>query len=459
MSRSNGGIIGKANEPTGLIASGVWSLSTAEKLERTGGWPSRTALALDFDQTTTLDNRITFTRATDGTYVDSTGTLITAGSGVARFDHRLEGGVWVNKGLLIEEQRTNISQRSEEINDAYWTKTNATVTADDVAAPDGVTSADRLVENTTNGNHSFHRDFTSLDVTTQPYSVSMFVKAQQRFRFAVTLTSNAAPNPGGRFVGNLNTDVFSLVAVGTGAKILGFFAKKLINGWYGIGFSVLTGVVANHRITFNIYDDNGASSYAGSTANGIYCWGLQLEAGAFPTSYIKTTSASVTRNADQASMTSTNFSDWYNATEGTVFWQGDVVGLKETSTRLYSISDNTVSEYIQGNFANSVGNGFTWAVFDGAAVQAVLNTPDPPVTTSANTTYKHAAAYKVNDFAASRDGGAVATDTSGTIPTVDRVYFGLESDGTTTASLNGHIAKFYYWNTRRFNSFLQSITG
>jgi hypothetical protein len=62
-----------------------------------------------------------------------------------------------------------------------------------------------------------------------------------------------------------------------------------------------------------------------STGESLYLWGAQLEVGSFPTSYIKTTSASVTRNGDVAVMTGTDFSDWYNATEGSVYslidWQ------------------------------------------------------------------------------------------------------------------------------------------
>jgi hypothetical protein len=90
--------------------------------------------------------------------------------------------------------------------------------------------------------------------------------------------------------------------------------------------------------------------------------------------------------------------------------------------------------------------------------KAVLNTPDPAVAPSANTTYKHASTYKVNDFAASRDGGTVATDTSGTLPTVNKLSFGTDTNDA-GGFLNGHIAKFYYWNTRKPNSFLQTITG
>ena len=77
---------------------------------------------------------------------------------------------------------------------------------------------------------------------------------------------------------------------------------------------------------------NGSSNtYQGDGTSGVYLWGAQLEESPYPTSYIPTTgstvtraadvssSASVTRAADVASITGTNFSSWYNNTEGTFF--------------------------------------------------------------------------------------------------------------------------------------------
>jgi hypothetical protein len=417
------------------------------------------ALSLDFSAVTTLPAGITFTRATDGKYFDSSGVLQTAGSDVARFDHRLEGGVWVNKGLLIEEARTNIAQRSEVFNDGYWTKSRVTVTADSVNAPTGSQSADRIVETATTGNHIFYRDF-SLNSVSQAYSASIFIKAQQRFRGALSLSSNTAPNGGGRFTFNINAQTFVAVPIGTGATVLGFFVQELADSWYRIGFSVITGANATHRLQLALYDNSGNSSYSGSTANGMYAWGMQLEAGAFGTSYIQTPStANVTRNADVASMTSTDFSSWYNATEGTTFWQGDTanaVALTNVALRGYEISDGTTNERI-GFSLGFEGNTRTFFVIDGGVTQCNIFSPDPAVALVANQTYKAASAYKLNDFAHSLDGNSSGTDTSGTLPTVNKINLGADLNGANL--VNGHIAKFYYWNTRLSNGTLQFLSG
>lgn len=423
-----------------------------------GELESSAALELDFSATTTLDARITFTRATNGTYFDSAGVLQTASSGVARFDHRLEGGVWVNKGLLIEEQRTNVSQRSEEINDAYWTKTNVTVTANDTTAPDGTTTAEKLLETTANGTHVF---FTatpiSLNMTSDNYTASFFIKGGLgRFRAVLQVLNTGTGNS---FFTNINIDALSATTntSGTGVAV-GASIQNVGNGWYRVSISGRTGANGNHQVVGYIANDAASTSYTGDVTKGLYFWGVQLEAGAFPTSYIKTTTASVTRNADVASMTSTNFSSWYNATEGTVFWQGNLIGSSNAGKRGYAISDNTIAERILLTVQNASGVGMNASVVDNSSSSASLDIPSPLAAIVPFQTYKHSLAYKVDDFAASLDGSAVATDTSGTLPTVNRLYLGAQYDGA-NLYLNGHIAKFYYWNTRLSNATLQYLSS
>ena len=106
----------------------------------------RPTLDLAFAATKALDPRITFTRASTGTYVGSNGTLRTAGINEARFDHSpltLE-----SLGLLVEEARTNLLLRSEEFDNASWTKTRSSVTANAITAPDRTLTGDKLIDST-----------------------------------------------------------------------------------------------------------------------------------------------------------------------------------------------------------------------------------------------------------------------------------------------------------------------
>jgi hypothetical protein len=420
-------------------------------------------LKLDFDQTTTLPTGISFTRATSGTYFNSSGVLTTAGSGVARFDHRLEGTTWVNKGLLIEEARTNLVQRSEEFNDVYWEKGTGTsainVTSNTGTAPDGTTTADSLIPpvGATNGPVIF-RSGISITANTF-YTLSLFVQSISGYNLRLQFNNSAYSNGI-----QANFNLGSVTSTGNSFGSGSFLSSTITNVGGGFYHITITGKVdttttTNCIVNIYIFNENMQFSYTPNGTSGIRAWGAQLEAGAFPTSYIATTSASGTRNADLVSMTGTNFSSWYNATEGTVFWQGDTVNTSTATgqnPRGWGISDNTNSE----RMAFSVGiegNTRTFFVIDNNATQCNIFSPDPAVALVASQTYKAASVYKLNDFAHTLDGNSPGTDTSGTLPTVDRAYLGVNESGT-GGFLNGHIAKFYYWNTRKPNEFLQRVT-
>ena len=68
----------------------------------------RPSLNLDFARSRTLDPRITFSRTTTGTYMDSDGLIKVASADEARFDHRYVNGQLESLGLLVEESRSNI---------------------------------------------------------------------------------------------------------------------------------------------------------------------------------------------------------------------------------------------------------------------------------------------------------------------------------------------------------------
>jgi hypothetical protein len=455
MPIGNGGIIGVANDPTSSVASGVWSLQEQELAKKAGAWPnSDPTLALDFDETTTLDSRITFTRATNGTYFDSSGVLQTASSGVARFDHRLEGGVWVNKGLLIEVQRTNICLQSENFATTWSTGAPATVTVttNSTDAPDGTTTADLILETTQNSQHFVNQSLGTLNATSTAYTVSYFVKAAGRNR-GYMLFFTGADFAGLSLEYNLSTLSISASTFDNGETLIGSSITDVGDGWYRVSISGIVGQNASYflRIYTQNDTDDAFDAYVGDVTKGAYLWGAQVEAGAFPTSYIKTTSASVTRNADVVSMTGTNFSDWYNQTEGTVFWQGDFTGVTTASARAFAFSNNTSNERIiciaRSDFFRATG-------IDGGVTQFEIDASG--VVTGQ--TYEAALALKLNDIAFAVDGSLIGTDTSATLPTPDRVYLGSNFNGGETL-FNGHAAKFYYWNTRKSNSFLQNITS
>jgi hypothetical protein len=175
----------------------------------------------------------------------------------------------------------------------------------------------------------------------------------------------------------------------------------------------------------------------------------QLEAGAFATSYIPTVASQVTRAADIAVMTGTNFSSWYNATEGSIYAQADSVRPTNLSpaTRVFQFDDGTAGNNIRS------GSAATLQVINATVVQANL-TPLPAIPFN-GTVFNFASAYKLNDFASST-GGAVSTDTSGTVPSVNQFSLG---GGSGAGILNGHIQRIAYYNRRLANTELTAITS
>lgn len=166
----------------------------------------------------------------------------------------------------------------------------------------------------------------------------------------------------------------------------------------------------------------------------------QLEVGAFATSFIPTAASQVTRTADVATMTGTNFSDWFNATEGTfVSWSDDNPTRYKTA---FSVTDGTGNNkmFVQTNVN---GNGQQWAAaVSGSFVVALSNQ-------SWNNNGKTAACYKLNDYFYSTNGAASTGDTSATVPTVNRLIFGAEGSAN---YLNGHVQKLMYFPQRLTNA-------
>jgi hypothetical protein len=156
-------------------------------------------------------------------------------------------------------------------------------------------------------------------------------------------------------------------------------------------------------------------------------------------------------------MTGANFSSWYNQGEGTFYLDADMYETQSTFFR-YLLSANTgsgvVSDWV-GFLVPSNGNNVRGAVGVGGTFTASLNSP---ITLGAG--FKAAFAYKTNDFAASFNGGASLTDTSGVLPQgVNRLYIGGYIDTGVNPNAATHIRKVAYYPLRVSNTNLVALTS
>jgi len=183
---------------------------------------------------------------------------------------------------LTQPSRTNIVQRSQEFDNAYWTKTDVTIIADSVTAPDGTMTADTLNEVAIN---NFHGLFRANILSTNTFAFSVYAKKKDRDYLFMILNNGASD-----FLTIFN------ISDGTVASNAGgntTFIEALPNGWYRCSISRPITDVGSDNIYFGVSNSPTNPLYVGDVTKGIYLWGAQLETNLL-TPYIPTTTTSVT---------------------------------------------------------------------------------------------------------------------------------------------------------------------
>jgi len=251
----------------------------------------------------TTDGQLAFSRASTATRVNASGLIETVASNVPRLDYL---GSTCPK-LQLEPQRSNVYQNSEDLTTANWTKTSCTISANAGAAPDGTTTADKLVMNNGLSPTSAGADgiYQVSSVTSGVYTVSFFAKAAEFS--SVNVRDNAIT---GAFLNiNLTTGAVTNPAP---SQFVGAKTVNYGNGWYRVSFTTDT-VVATQAFSIR-------AGVTGDGTGGFLLWGLQFELGTYETSYIKTASAAVTR-LDESTI-KTGISSLIGQQEGVIYWEG-----------------------------------------------------------------------------------------------------------------------------------------
>ena len=384
-----------------------------------------------------------YTPTTDQPITKYQPVLRTAASGVPRFDHNPVTGE--SLGLLIEEPRTNLLLQSQQLDAAEWVRTNMTVLANYGVAPDGSVSADLLI-----GGTSLDAKSTYLSPTVSSgvsYTFSVYAKAAGTDYVILRYQATNFPNIAIRF--SLTDGTTSPISGHTAPTSSS--AKYVGNGWYRLTItSTATGAGVAYP-TVSLSKDTASYAYTGDGYSGIYIWGAQLEAGSFPTSYIPTIAAQLTRAGDAASMTGTNFSSWYRQDEGTLYEEGTTLKRNtDPNSRFTSSITDGLSNFIMGLRYTTAVNPM---VYYAGVTQVSLVTLNPYQN---DAFHKNAIAVKQNDFATSTNGLAAVSDSSGSLPmTVNTLSIGLYGN----VYLCGHIKKLAYYPKRLSNTELQVLTA
>lgn len=229
--------------------------------------------------------------------------------------------------VLAEPQRTNINLYSDDFGNAYWSKFQASVTTNVTTSPDGSTNADKLIEDSTTNFHSVFIN-TAFSVTIgQAYSRSVYAKADGRNWISLLINDGTQY----RAFFDLQNGVVGNVSTGITATI-----QSVGSGWYRCQVTRTAASTSFSSMAVELASANGTGSYTGNGTSGVFIYGAQLEAGAYPTTYIPTTSATATRVADSFSRNNIYTNGLITSSGGTWFVElrGNVSYVRDASSRI-----------------------------------------------------------------------------------------------------------------------------
>ena len=377
--------------------------------------------------------------------------LLTAPTNQARFDH--DPVARTSLGLLIEQQSTNLLTYSSDYTQSVWTKLNSTVTATANIAPDGTQNAQLIIPSTASGGHNVYGLFTP-SVSTA-YTVTGYFKAGG-YNFCTLYLNGTGLGAFSYF--NLSTGALGTIGnAGTGSTPSATITS-VGNGWYRCSLTQTSAAtVGSCQVSYQANFADNQGTWTGNGYSGIYIWGAQLEALAFPTSYIPTVASQVTRSSDSASMTGTNFSSWFNNQQGSIFlnWAGNA-GSGFVGPQGATISNGVSSAFVIGSTNASGAAIRAQIVTNGASISSgTINIGTNTVGSFGSSMLSWNSTTAQVAFNGASTSRAL---TSPVLPTVNALYLGWDPTYL-GANLNGYIKKLAYYPVATTALQQQSLTG
>lgn len=399
----------------------------------------RPSLLLDFANSGRVDPRINFARAAAASRWNAAGLQEVVAAGVPRIDHDPATGRCL--GLFVEEARTNLVRRSNELSHADWVQ-SALV---GIGAPDANLMT-KLVATTENRTHELYSATSSIGFADETLlTITVEAKADGANFFWLRCVNKAGSFPSATF--NLLTGVASLRgAISASMRSLGGGIYRC-SATFNLGAGA-SGSAGRTVLALASGEGAGAEVFAGDGVSGVWFRNVQTEVGATASSYIPTTTAAATRAAENAYIDVS--ADWYNPAGGTLFVEAIAPNSIQTFARLASLEKsggvNVLSIQRVQDAASSTARGY----FEGASIVAGATSflPSIPV--------KVALAGALGDFALSAS-GSIFTSSLGAFGAPTQLRLG--SSIFNSSHLNGHIQRVAYYPRRLTNAQLQRLTA
>lgn len=360
----------------------------------------------------------TFTRASAiATRKRSDGLLEVDANNIPRLDYT-NGSC---PELMLEPARTNSLVRSEEFDNASWVKNNVSVTPNNIIAPDGLSTADKMIPDAVLIDHKIYQAAGSANST-----FSVFAKKGEYDKILLYTTGSAL----GYGFDLTNGTAFVVGGVGAAPS---FNIKDYGNGWYRCSiFSV--SIPTQCRVY--VLNSTAFGAYSGNAVDGLYLWGAQVEVGSYASSYIPTTSASVARAQDSCILTSA--APLIGQTEGVLFLS--FVARPDSVLQYFSVHAGSVNFRIS-IFINNLDNKIN-SVIQNTSIQGTLAAPSAVVD---GVSYKVAVSYKSNYMALFINGVKIGEDLSVNVPATDRVDFSNSDGGSKMRGFQKAAGLFPMW--------------
>jgi len=355
-------------------------------------------------------------RASTKYVVDENGDLSQVAANTPAFEYNADG---TYKGMLVEGQRENICLQSEDFSTTWLSGVNTTVSAVTETTPDGDSTSKsvKIGDNNSTGTGSVA---VRQDITVtggQTYTASIFLKADGLAFARLSIDEYDGVTNGTQYFGLSGSG-----SLGTASNLDDSKIEAYPNGWYRCSVTWTQGA-ADTEFKFRIYVANSISSSTVDLDNtsSIFAWGVQVELGANASSYIPTTTTSVTRNADDISKTSA--STYVGQTAGTVYVEATIDNII-ANANIITVSDGTDDNIVRITFNVSAD----MRMYVKGGTTSIIN----DVETIVAGTYKFAIVYSGSDTRVYRDGVQLSSSTTSLTFTssVDEIDIGQSFAGT-----------------------------
>jgi hypothetical protein len=378
-----------------------------------------------------------FTRSGSATRINSQGLIESVANGVSRLNYPMIDGVV--KGCphhILEPQRTNLVQYSEDFSQSYWTKSGLLATTSGQLSPKGDLSAFKLVEDTSNGLHRIQMQNQSGSGNIV-YSIFAKYESKEIIYIQQPWSSNNAWF-------NIKQGIV-LSSVNCIASI-----ENQGNGWYKCAV-VATNVSSGlNGFYFGLSNQDGSFTYSGNGTSSASFWGAQIEQGSYPTSYIPTNGTAVTRSAETAY--GSGDASTFNDSEGVLM--AEISALANDLTNRYILLGTTSNNvYIRyQNSSNSLRCNVT--VNGSSQFIAIFNLDDETINS------KISVKYKENDFSLYVNGFKLKTDLGGsTFTNGTLTELAFDNGLSNQFPFYGNIKQLQYFDTVLNDNELETLTS